>query len=230
MTTALDHIKRAYRLIGVYSIGETPDSAEANDGLTALNAILGSWTNEMLMIYANSLDNIPLVAGTAVYTIGPSGAVITARPTELVAGSYVDYLGVSSPFEPLTLDQYSAIAFKAATGIPNQGWLESNFENATLTVFPVPAVNCTLKLWSKKPFAKFATLITDIVLPDGYDDAISYNLAMRLAPENEVRVPDEVRRVAFTAKKLIKRTNTVVPVLGMPFGIPGSLRNRGFLA
>lgn len=228
MTTALDHIKRAYRLIGVYSIGETPSADESNDGLAALNAMIGSWANEMLMIYANSLDTIPLVSGLGAYTLGPTGTVITVRPVEVVAGSYIDFQGVSTPFAPATLDQYSGIPFKAQTGIPAIGWIEPDFPNATLNLFPVPVAGCTLKLWSKKPFTKFATVTTDITLPEGYDDALAFNLAMRLAPENEVPVPDEVRRVAFSTKKLIKRTNTVVPVMGMPFGIPGSPRNRGF--
>lgn len=39
--TCIDLIKRAYRLIGVYSIGEAPSADEAIDGLNALNAMMG---------------------------------------------------------------------------------------------------------------------------------------------------------------------------------------------
>jgi hypothetical protein len=76
-----------------------------------------------------------------------------------------------------------------------------------LTVYPVPTIAMTLNLWSWKPLSSFAA-VTDVVsLPPGYEKAIAYNLAIELAPENEVPVPATVERGAITSKKLIKRTN-----------------------
>ena len=89
MSTALDVIKRAMRLAGVYSIGEEPSADETASGLMALNGMIGTWANETLMIYAHTIDAVPLVANTALYTLGDTGAVVTTRPQQALEMSSV---------------------------------------------------------------------------------------------------------------------------------------------
>jgi hypothetical protein len=221
--TALDMIKRAYRLIGVYSIGETPTADESVDGLSALNALVDSWANEGLMIYAPSLDSIALTANLAAYTLGTTGTVITDRPVDILDASYIEYQGVSFPVTVATLDQYTGVPFKGTQdGLPFLIWYQPDYPNGTLTVYPAPLSSCTLKLWSKKMITQFAALTTVLTLPLGYEDAMVYNLAARLAPENEMPVPNEVARSARNLKRTLKRTNTTVPIMDLPSAVlPG---------
>lgn len=215
MTTALDLIKRAHRLIGVYSIGETPSADECADSLMALNAMVDSWANEKLMIPVATLDSITLTPSQASYTIGPTGTVVSGRPISVDGSSYLEWLGVSYPLSVLTLQEYNAIRLKSLnTTLPCALWYKPDYPNGTLTLFPVPTVPMTLKLWSWKPLSSF-TLTGDISLPPGYEKALAYNLAVELAPENEVQVPMAVARQAATSKKLIKRTNLEVPQLAL---------------
>lgn len=226
MATALDMIKRAYRLIGVYSIGETPSSEEANDALTALNAMLDEWANEKLMIYAASLDSITLTPGTAVYTIGPSGGLIAPRPESIDPSSYVEWNGVSYPLALVTLAQYNDIALKTLnSSLPQVLWFNPTYPNATVTLYPVPNLAMTLRLWSWKPLTTFSSLTDVLTLPPGYENAIVHNLAEALAPENEVPVPQSVHMKAVMSKKKLKRTN-FEPVLAYFRGdvLPGNGR------
>lgn len=213
--TALDMIKRAYRLIGVYSIGETPSSDETQDGLTALNAMLDSWANEKLMVYAPSLDSISLTPNQASYTIGPTGTVVSPRPQAIDESSYILYNGVSYPLGIITLAQYNAITLKTLTTyIPQVLWFYPDFPNAQITIYPVPIIDMTLKLWSWKRLAGFTSATDTLTLPPGYENAIVYNLAIELAPENEVQVPAVVASRATTTKKLLKRNNFEPVILG----------------
>jgi hypothetical protein len=50
VATVRDRIKRAMRLIGAAATGETPSADELADGLTALNAMLSSWSLESLLV------------------------------------------------------------------------------------------------------------------------------------------------------------------------------------
>ena len=218
--TALDMIKRAYRLIGVYSLGETPSADESIDGLSALNAMIDSWGTESLMIYTPTLDSIPLVAGTALYTLGTTGTVVTDRPEQILEASYIEYQSVSYPVTVCTLEQYTSLAYKAtADAVPVLLWYLPDYPNGSLTVYPAPLSGCTLKLWSKKMLTQFAALTTVVSLPLGYEDAITFNLACRLAPENELQVPNEVARTARNLKRTLKRANTEVPMMVLPTAV-----------
>jgi hypothetical protein len=44
--TALDHIKRALRMIGILAESETPDAAQGETALISLNSMLGAWETE----------------------------------------------------------------------------------------------------------------------------------------------------------------------------------------
>ena len=226
MTTALDLIKRSMRLLGVYSIGEQPSADETADSLSALNAMIESWANENLFIYAKTLDQITLTSGVSSYTVGPSGSTITTRPTEVSSASYIDYQGVSYPLMIATLNDYNSIPVKnLVAGIPIEMYVLNGLPNSTLTLWPVPSATMTLNLWSDKPLQSFANASDTVVLPPGYARAIAYSLAEELGPEFDVPVSNDIKLKASHARKVIKRTNTEVPRLGMPYGIYG----RGYV-
>lgn len=216
--TAQDMIKRAMRILGVYSTGEPLSADESTDGLSVLNSMLGSWANEpLLTMYSHVLDTVILTTGLGSYTFGPSGAIVTVRPVDVLASSYISYQGISTPLAPLTLAQYSAIPNKSQSGgVPSLLLFESDYPNATVTLYPAPVAGCTLNLFSIKPLSGFTTLTGILQLPPGYEDTIVYNLAVAWAPEFEVEPSARVVKMAATTKKALKRTNTVVPVLGMP--------------
>ena len=88
MATAATIINRALRLLGAISSGASADTDEMADGLIALNAMIDSWNNERLMIYAIQDESLTLVDGQASYTIGTSGNLNTTRPVS-IEGAYV---------------------------------------------------------------------------------------------------------------------------------------------
>ena len=205
MATVIELIKRSYRLIGVYSIGEEPDANESVDALTALNAMLASWANEPQLAYVKTLDSIPLTGGT--YTLGPSGTVVTTRPTIIDPSSYIELNGTSYPVKVATLEQYNSIVTKSLTSSrPYALRYDDTYPNGTLTLYPAPNSG-VLKLFSTKPLPQFTSLVDSVNLPNGYEDLIVYNLAVRLGAENQVAIPNGLVAMASDIKRKIKRTN-----------------------
>lgn len=217
MATALDSIKRAMRLLGVLSIGETPTDDEAADGLTALNAMLESFANDKQVIYAPTLDTIAWAPSTSSYTVGPTGTVATVRPVTLLTSCYFVWGGVSYPLEPITVDEYNQISLKGLnTTIPQYIWCNPTFPNSTITLWPTPSTAISVALWSNKVLLSIPTVTTDLPLPPGYRDFIDYNLAERLAPEYQVQVPMAVAKQAMLTRKTIARTNFVPLEMSYP--------------
>lgn len=224
MATALDLITRAMRIIKVYGTGETVSDAEATDGLASLNAMLEDWANENLMLHVAKLNAIVLTPALASYTVGPSGSTITDRPVSIDPGTYIEIGGISYPLEVITLDQYNSIALKTLdTSIPQYIYYSPTFPNATVTLYPVPAVTGTLNLWTWKPISTFANLTDVVSMPPGYVNAIVYNLAEYLAPEFGADIHISVHSKASSLKKKLKRTNFTPMFLEIPDSVP-----RGF--
>jgi hypothetical protein len=210
VATALDYLKRSLRLLGVYAIGEEPSADEAQDGLTALNALMGTLSNTGL-IYAKTLDTIALTASQASVTVGPTGTTVTPRPVRVLDQSYIVLDGVSFPLKVLTLQEYNDVAVKDSEGIPVGIWPQMDMPDATITFWPVPSQAMTLQLWSDKVLTSFPALNTDVTLPQGYDEAIPFMLAEVIAPEYQVAVPADVGRIAARSRRVLKRTNLQVP-------------------
>lgn len=223
MTTARDLIKRSLRQLGVYTIGEDPSDDEAQDGLEALNAMLDSWATENLFVYAKTLDVVPLIAGQQTFTIGPTGTVVSTRPVTIDASSYILYQNVSYQLLKWTDEDYQEISVKTQNaGIPCGFWPLMNMPNVTVTLWPIPSATMSMYLWSDKPITSFPDLTTNVVLPPGYERALVYSLSEEIAPEYEVAIPISVIAKASKARKNLKRINTQVPVMEMPYGVPSS--------
>lgn len=222
MATALDLIKRALRLDGVYAVGESLSSDEANDGLQALNTLVDALSNSSLMIFAQSLDTIPLVTNQATYNIGPAGTdLVTTRPIKVLQSSTVSYQGVDYPLSIWTLQDYNSITIKNIGGTPGILYPYMSMPDMDVTLWPVPGESgMVLNLWSEKQIASFPTLTTVVTLPPGWEQMLAFLLAEVIAPEYDVQVPQRVAIEADKIRRNIKRTNTKVPLMQMPYGIP----------
>ncbi len=220
MTTAIDIIKRSMRLIGVLSDGETPTAQQSEDALFSLNGLMGSLGNSPQMIFARTNEAVNLVASTASYTVGPSGGLVTARPIEVLESSNLIYQGVTYPLVKWTLQDYQQITVTDSGGIPTGFYAQMDMPNITLTFWPVPSEAMVFNMWSNKQITTFTSLTQQLSMPPGYDRALAFILAVEIAPEYEIEPSPNVLRLCSQSRRMLKRTNTEVPRLQMPYGIP----------
>lgn len=207
MATASDLINRALRLIGALEPGESPSAQETADGLTALNAMIDSWQTERLAIYAMQATTKVLTVGDGTYTIGSSGDINTTRPVR-INSAYITKDSIDYPCDQLTSQGYRSFADKTTTtNIPEYFYYEPTYPLGTIYLYPVPseAVTLNLNLWV--PIQSFATSSTSVSLPPGYERALTYSLAVEIAPEYGKSVSAEVAGSAISAKSSIKRAN-----------------------
>lgn len=209
--TVLDLITRAMRLVGAISTGETPSAAEAQDSLDSLNDMLEAWSTERLAIYSITRSVYTIVSGTQRYTLGTGGTWDSVRPLRIENAGLV-YKNpnptVEVPLERLNDDEWAAKRVKDLTSnLPRQFWYNEGWPLGEFHLWPTPldANDVALYVWT--PLTQFSTLTDTVTFPPGYADAIRYNLAVRMAPEFGLEVPNLVVAYADAALTKIKAYN-----------------------
>jgi hypothetical protein len=221
MTTAIDIIKRSLRSINVIGRMEAPTAEMAADALDTLNDMLGTWSNETLLVFQNTLVNFPLVPGQNNYTIGTGGNFNIPRPTSIESG-YIHWNNVDYPLSMINTDQYDGIPVKSSPNqIPYAMLIYPDFPLTTIKLFPTPNDSTAqLFLEIKNPFTEFVNLTDTVDMPPGYVNALYRNLSMELAPEYGVQLNPSISLMASNSKKWLKRTNYETLIMELPEELP----------
>jgi hypothetical protein len=221
-TTAGDQINRALRLLGVLAEGETPSAAVSQDALTALNQMIESWYTQRLSVFSTQDKVFTLSAGSISRTLGPSGNFVGIRPIMLDDATYFRDAGtnVSYGIKIINQQQYDGIAVKTVTSTyPQVIWVNMTYPDIEMYVYPVPIRDLEWHFISVDELSQPATLATALTFPPGYLRAFVYNLAMEMAPEFGVEPSPQVRRIAMTAKRNLKRINNPDDLMSMPYSL-----------
>lgn len=202
MSTARDIIKKSLQKIGTLTKGENPSSDEANDALDSLNALIASWSNFSENIYSRTLETFNLTSA-ATYSIGAGQTFNTTRPIQIV-DAYVTSGGIDYPLTIINQEQFDPVAMKTTQGIPQYLIYNNAYPYGTITLYYVPSGVNSITLLSEKPITGFATLDTAMSLPDGWERALVYNLALELAPEYAQQPDASVAAIASQSLGAIK--------------------------
>lgn len=214
---ASDFINRAFRLTNAAGgTGEAPTADESNDALNWLNSMIDSWGLHELTKYMLLRTAHDLTSGTASYTIGSGGTINIVRPTEIRnAGLTLDdtaTVPIEVPIAVLDDDAYARWPDKTqTTTYPRAVWYDHNWSAGLGRVYPLPIPDNSLGelvLYTPVAIAEFADLsTTDYTFPPGYENAIEYNLAVRIATPFGRSIPDYVAKEAIASLALLKRSN-----------------------
>jgi hypothetical protein len=221
-TTAGDQINRALRLLGVLAEGETPSNAVSQDALTALNQMIDSWNTERLSVFSTQDQVFTWPASQRTRTLGPSGNFVGNRPILLDDATYFRDAGtnVSYGIKIINQQQYDGIAVKTVTSTyPQVIWVNMTYPDIEMYVYPVPLRDLEWHFVSVEELTQPASLSTVLTFPPGYLRAFVYNLAMEFAPEFGVEPSPQVKRIAMTSKRNLKRINNPDDLMSMPYSL-----------
>jgi hypothetical protein len=178
--TALTLIKAALRSIGVIAPGETPTDDEVQDGLEAMKFMFRNWSSQNIKVYSVTVENFTLT-GAASYTIGSGGTFNTVRPAS-IRGAYVrDAYGFDNPLDIIDEAKYRDLHLKSIVAVTGYLWYNPTYPLGTIYLYPLDG--STIYLHSLKPLTDPTIITSSIAFPPEYDEAIKFNLALRLCPE-----------------------------------------------
>ncbi len=180
--------------------------------------MLDSWLAERLMAFSITINEFPLVANQQVYTYGPSGNFNAPRPVKIERTSIVSLQNPSQPLElpiPYFTDwewQNTPVKVGFTSTLPQGVYDDGNYPLRNLSIWPIPNTVSNIRLYVWQQLSQFADLVTDYEFPPAYAKAITYNLAVDLAPEYGFpNISPVVAQQALESKGIVKSIN--IPVI-----------------
>jgi hypothetical protein len=213
-----DLVIRALRLIQVMGApGRGYSSEELIEALSVLNVMVDAWNVEALMVYVRLRQLFTINASQQVYQIG-NGApdwntAPDDRPSAIPAASIIittSGQNTEVPIEPLTWERWQQEAVKQLPcSYPIKFWYDYQFPFGNVWVWPTPTQTNQMALYIPQLLKSAFSQPTDsVVMPQGYQRALSCNLAVELAPgyPKAVVSPLLLQR-ATDSKADVKRAN-----------------------
>lgn len=210
MSKAVDIIRTAVEAIGIYAPGETMTDADAERGLVVLNNILDGWSNEAQACFAMLTQTLTLEVNKVSYTIGPSVSadVNAVRPLKIIQCYMTDTLQNNYPIAIVTQYEWNFIVNKQINGqIPTTLFYDPQDPIGILNFWPSPVLEWDVSFTSYLQLNAFANLSADVILPRGYEPALSYTLAVELCPFFGKVPHPTLSEMASRYLANIKRTN-----------------------
>jgi len=230
MPSATDLITRSLRLLGVLDPIDAASAEDLATGKIALDDFVDSLGTQKASVFTVVRTVVPMVSGTATYTIGTGGTISIVRPTWIDGVSIRPDRTATDPIEipigaPMTVAQYQAIPIKTTTGSrPTAIYYDHDWAAGlgNIIVYPVPDNSvCDVVLYTPGEASVFADLTTSYTFPKGWSRMYRYNLANELADDFGVTVSARVERIAVESLAAIKRSNFRPVVARLDPGMPG---------
>lgn len=217
---AIEYIKGALRILQVMGEDVTLSDAEADNALQALNMMLESWSNDSLLVYSVTAETFTLTASHNPHTWADGEDFNSDRPVRFLAAKVVKGDGTEQPLPVLSYNDYAEITDKTLEAdYPEYIYYDNAWPTGNVYLYPVANDARVVRLYSEKKLQTADNLQTDLSFPPGWDQAIKYNLALRIAPEYQLTAGADVAQLAEEALLLIGRnsrhvtTDIVSPIL-----------------
>lgn len=231
--TVNDLLIATLKLIGAIAKSETPDADEMADAFARLNSMIDGWAAQSTTIYAIVPSTYPLVAGQQVYQIGPGAPDFNAVRPLIIQDAGIITTTVTPNFElPMTIlteDQWAQVTIKAqASTLAWYLYYDKAFPLGNIKLWPVPNVGgLQLALYVPTQISQFANPTDTIILPPSYEEALRYNLAVRLCPEWGRPLDPVVGALAAKTFATLQVANKRLDTLGVDASLIGAAGNRG---
>jgi hypothetical protein len=177
-----------------------PPAADAVLELISKKAVPGG-----VMVVQETLT----LTGATSYTIGVGGSLDTERPLEVLAASVQESGTVSRSPDIVTAEGWAVFPNKGNAGaFAKVLFYDAAVSSPKVYLAPKPASG-TLELDTLNPLSTLASLSESITLPDGYEEALHFLLAHRLAPSFGVKGEplQDIIQLATNAKLSIQGLN-----------------------
>lgn len=210
--TVTDVINEALGILGVYQ-GDPLSASDLASAFFTLQALVDGWQCEPLTFRQVSTVQFETTAGKQSYVLGPAADgvdwVTPFLPLDLREGDITQMQGtLEIPLAIDTRQQWELIAIKSMqSGILNEVWPDLGITTHTLNFWPVPSVSIPVNLYLAQQLAKPTATTAALVAPPGYQEALTFELAIKCSSKFGAAVPEWVFPAWVDAKHKIKAAN-----------------------
>jgi hypothetical protein len=185
-------ITAAMRKLSVLAKGQTPDAEDITNGAMALNTLIAEFRALGMPIWArNDYSFVPTV-GNSSYTIGVGRTLNTPYPLHLLQAFRMDAGGTALiPIEIIPDYNFNTLPSTPGGSAVNMTY-QALSGYGVVQIWPTPTVAAatTITLVYQRPFEYFDTAVNSMDLPEEWYNPLIYRLAVDLAPEWGISLPD----------------------------------------
>lgn len=219
LVSAKKLILRALGRIGVTTPTEEPAAEDVQSAFDGLNEMLSQWGVQTLLVPSLQRQTLTLTAGQSVYTIGPDGDIdLGTTPVAIDRGLTVAISGVTYQVLPWTDGEFSEIQYKATRGRPEY-FVYAADQPGQIEFYPVPDAPYVISVPVAKNLDFFTEYDQEVILPSGYEAALSWSLAEYLMGDYG-RDLARIIRMAKRYRDAVKRRNVDNVFWSQPPGRP----------
>lgn len=237
--TGMDVCVAAMQELGVLAASETPSGDDADFVLSKLNRLIDNWNARQENIYTSEFLTFTLIANTQPLTIGPSASspnfTVTQRPVSIDAANVI--LNNVSPSVRVPLNVHNDPKWWMNVSVPgvettlsSDLYYQPTWPLGRIYLWCEQTYPYDLELLCRLVLAE-AVFATNLVMPQGYWDAMVLTLAENIAAPFRRKIDPNLSMRAREARAQIQANNTVVPSIstidpGMPVRQSGSKRSN----
>jgi len=185
-------INSALRLQGWLDYTQTADSTKLSNMLEALNIMIKAWSSRGIKLWTIENITIPLQANKTSYSIGPSGADVTAdRPLRIEDAPTVLNLQSNNSYELFKMARYDYLTLgnKQDIGQPSNYFYDDLIPNGIFYVYVTPDANTAANFIIQAPIRRYISDLNSLTdnfdFPSEWYQCLRWGLAAETTLENQ---------------------------------------------
>jgi len=181
-----DIINAALRSLSVLDQASTANATDLTNCGQALNILMKEWADDGAPLWAIQWVQVPLVANTASYTIGPTGTVVLPyRPTRIMSAFLRNNNNnIDNTLQIVSRTEYEMLGDKTSKSIVHQIYYDAQLPNGVVYCYNVPVdSNYTIWLSIQRPVQDITTGSQNFEVPQEWFLSLKWSLAEEVALE-----------------------------------------------
>ena len=200
-------IKYAMINAGLLADGTDPSSDNYANYMIRLNDLINFWQTQGLKLWLQTDLSITLVAGTALYSLYPSGTVAMTKPLRVVQGYFQDSAGTRRPLIPISREEYSRLSTVTQQGPITQYFVDKQYDRLNVSFWLVPdstAATGTGHLIIQSQATNLVSLTDTIQFPQEWFIALCWGLADEICTGQPQAIMDRCQQRAMTYRDALE--------------------------
>lgn len=160
--------------------GDIPDSQDYADYLPRLNELINLWQTQGLKLWLQEDLAITPIAGTNLYSWGPTGTVTTPKPPRFLEAYYVDNANNRRPLIVLSRNEWDYLSTTVTQGSINSYFTDKQQELTNLYLWLTPdaqAATGTVHMLTQIPVNNIISITDQMNFPREWYIALHWGLA-----------------------------------------------------
>jgi hypothetical protein len=184
-------IQSALRKLGVLATGQTPTSEDYSNGADALNMLVAEYRTLGMPLWKRNTYSFNPTVNVSSYNIGSGYTLNTSYPLKLLQAWRLDTSTSSRTPMDIIADSNFNLLPSNSTGTPIQITYQPKVNYGVIKLWPTPdSATPTIYIVYQNPTEYFNASTDTMDYPEEWYHAIVYGLAVRLAPEYGIPLPD----------------------------------------